>query len=211
MDLNLSLKCECGAIRAELTELHNGDWNRNVCYCDDCQAYAHYLGKAAKVLDAHGGTDIVAIAPNKFHFMQGVENLKAIRLSEKGMIRFYAGCCRSPIANSTPNDKIPHAGLFTTFIDLDDLALKEKVGPVRSRVQGKYGIGELPAGTAQVVSLRGIIEFLVFFARGFIRQSAKGTPFFRGGQPVVEPYVLTKSERNALRKFCGPNPSASDT
>ena len=34
--------------------------NRVVCYCDDCQAFLHYL-KRADLLDAHGGTDIVQV------------------------------------------------------------------------------------------------------------------------------------------------------
>ena len=33
-----------------------------VCYCDDCQAFLHYLGRA-DLLDALGGTDIVQMAP----------------------------------------------------------------------------------------------------------------------------------------------------
>ena len=211
MVLNLPLKCECGELQAELHELRSGEWNRNVCYCDDCQAYAHFLGKAGKVLDRNGGTDIVAIAPNKFRFIKGRENLKAMRLSSKGMIRFYAGCCQSPIANSTPNNSFPFAGLFRTFIAVDDRKLEETIGPVRSRVQGKFGIGSLPAGTASVVSMRRILEFVMFMARGFIRGNSKGTPFFKDNHPVVEPYVLNKSERTALRKFCGPNPIAADT
>jgi hypothetical protein len=36
--------------------------NHVVCYCADCQAFIHHLGRS-DLLNAHGDTDIVQIAP----------------------------------------------------------------------------------------------------------------------------------------------------
>ncbi len=44
--------------------------NRVICYRDDCQAFAHQLGRA-DLFDARGGTDIAQVAPASLKFIQG--------------------------------------------------------------------------------------------------------------------------------------------
>src|SRR4051812_39818162 len=56
------LGCRCGRVRGTVTRAAPASVNRVICYCDDCQAFAHWLARA-DLLDAHGGTDIVQLAP----------------------------------------------------------------------------------------------------------------------------------------------------
>jgi len=73
--------------------------NRAVCYCDDRQAFLHHLGRA-DLLDAHGGTDIVQVAPARLSFVQGQERVVGLRLTSRGLYRWYANCCRAPLGNT---------------------------------------------------------------------------------------------------------------
>jgi hypothetical protein len=61
------LSCRCGTVRGRVAEASPSSVNRIVCYCVDCQAFAHHL-RRADVLDAHGGSDIVQVAPARLTF-----------------------------------------------------------------------------------------------------------------------------------------------
>src|SRR5262245_65179137 len=74
---NATLSCRCGEVRGLVTRVSPNTVNRVVCYCDDCQAFLHHLGRA-ELLDAQGGTDIVQIAPGSLSFIQGKERLAGL-------------------------------------------------------------------------------------------------------------------------------------
>jgi hypothetical protein len=47
-----------------------------------------------------------------------------------------------------------------------------------------------------------------FLAMGFVKRQQQPSPFFdASGNPKAKPYILTSTEREKLRKFCGPTPS----
>lgn len=195
--VDISLECRCGALKGVVAGGVAGP--RMICLCDDCQAYAHYLRRSGDILDANGGTDIFPVRPANLDITQGIENLKCVRLSGRGMFRWYAGCCNTPVANSMPSPKFPFAGVFHLLVKQGD------AGPVRARVQGKHGIGTLPEGTLQTVSPGVILRTLAFLLPGFIRRQHRPSPFFDdAGRPIVEPYVLPRIERESLRPLCGP-------
>lgn len=197
MPTDISLECRCGSLQGVVTGGVTGP--RMICLCDDCQAYAHYLNRAGDILDANGGTDIFPVRPAHLKITRGLENLKCVRLNETGMYRWYAGCCNTPVANSMPAPKFPFAGVFHLLVKRGD------AGPVRARVQGKYGIGSLPEGTHQTVSPGVILRVLAFLLPGFIGRQHQPSPFFdAAGKPVVAPKILARSEREDLRRFCGP-------
>lgn len=198
--INIPLKCKCGALQgfADVPASHKG--GRFVCLCDDCQAYAHYLGRAQDVLDVNGGTDIFPVAPANIKITQGIENLKCCRLSDKGMYRWYAGCCKTPIGNTPPSAKTIYVGVFSGILDCS------KLGPVSARMQGKFGIGPLAPGTLQTVSLPVIFHLIRFMLVSALKRQQKPSPFVDSstGRLRAEPYILTSAEREALRPLCGP-------
>ena len=95
------LQCRCGTLKGVIANPRSG--NRVVCYCRDCQAFAYFLGREADVLDELGGSEVVQILPRNLTFTQGVETLACLRLTENGLLRWYAACCSTPIGN-TPNE-----------------------------------------------------------------------------------------------------------
>ena len=80
---------------------------RFVCYCKDCQAFAHFLDRA-DVLDPAGGTDIFHMPPGRVKLTAGTDALRCLRLSNK-VLRWYTECCRTPIANTPAGPGFPRS------------------------------------------------------------------------------------------------------
>src|SRR5512138_1926635 len=74
MTSTVDLRCRCGEVEGCLENAAPDTVNRVVCYCDDCQAYAHHLGRA-DLLDELGGTDVVQVAPASLAFHRGAERI----------------------------------------------------------------------------------------------------------------------------------------
>ena len=203
--MDIPLKCRCGALRGVAHDISSRHGHRVICMCDDCQAYAHYLGQAKTVLDENGGTEVVPMAPSSLEITQGIENLKCLRLTEKGLLRWYTACCNTPIANTAPISKLPFAGVVHSIIDFNSSGQSRDsvLGPIGMRVQGKSGIGILPEGTYQSFSFKQILQTIRFLFVGFLKRQYTPSPFFnvQTGKPVVVPYILTKVERDNLRKL----------
>lgn len=188
MATDILLECRCGALQGVVGNVPASLGDRMVCRCDDCQAYAHYLGCAEDVLDADGGTDVFPARPANLEITRGAENLRCVRLTGKGMYRWYAGCCSTPIANSMPSHRMPFAGVFSANVKQGD------AGPVRAVL----GAGKVP--------LKVIFRTLRYLLSGWIRKQHAPSPFFDSatGAPKAAPYVLTPSEREDLRALCRP-------
>src|SRR5262245_3209733 len=99
MGSDIPLKCDCGKVRGIAAGAGPSAGLRVVCYCDDCQAYAHFLERR-DILDQWGGSDVYAMALASVRITDGADELRCVRLSLKGLFRWYAGCCRTPIGNS---------------------------------------------------------------------------------------------------------------
>ena len=92
MSTRVDLRCQCGAVRGLANTVAPDTGMHVVCMCDDCQAFAHFLERD-DVLDASGGTAIFQLRPAQLEITAGREHLRCMRLSEKGLLRWYAGCC----------------------------------------------------------------------------------------------------------------------
>jgi hypothetical protein len=207
--LDIPLACRCGALRGLVRGVVSAQSNRSVCMCGDCQAFAHFLGRA-DVLDANGGSDVLPVAPCDLQISHGEEHMKCVRLSAGGMFRWYAGCCNTPIANSMASWKVPFAGLSVVVLDMaaSDMSADQALGPVRARIMMKAGIPPLPADARQNPPAGFMLRIAGFMISGLLRGKHRPSPFFDGsGNPTVEPHVLSAAERDALRKLCGPIPA----
>lgn len=209
--MNIPLQCQCGKLQGMALDISAEKNHRTICYCDDCQCFAYFLGHAKDILDANGGTDITPIAPAQIKITQGSEHLKCMRLSEKGMYRWYTGCCKTPIANTMSNYKFPYAGTIHSIMNhkATGKTREEALGPIFSRLQGKFGISPLPPGTSEKASFKFILSVIQFLVPALLFKKYKPSPFFTDdGIARVEPYVLSLQERSTLRAYCGPSPSA---
>ena len=99
MGQDVELECLCGAVHGVVRDVSAKTANRCVCLCADCQTFLHHLGRA-ELLDAHGGSEIIQVAPNTISFDRGTDKIAAIRLGPKGPYRWYATCCKTPLGNT---------------------------------------------------------------------------------------------------------------
>jgi hypothetical protein len=199
----LSIRCSCGSMRGIANNLSPQTGTHLICMCDDCQAYAHYLGKADEILDANGGTEVFQVAPAQLTLTEGQEHLRCLRLTKKGLYRWYAGCCKTPFANTVGSAKMPFAGVFIRFFDFDHDANKQErvFGPIRARIQARFGTGTMPPDAHQRAPFGLIWRSIKLLYSGWRQGLHTPSPFFvhPSGEPVVDPYVLTPEERNSLR------------
>lgn len=199
--MSLPLRCRCGSVEGFVAS--TGRAARAVCYCRDCQSYARFLGKPERTLDAHGGTDIIATVPQFVSFKHGVEKLRCMSLSEKGILRWYAGCCKTPVANLPRDPKLPYVGLVHECIG-SPAALDTVVGPVRVRVNTKSAVGAVESTPG--ATLLAVMKIMTNVGTARLSGKYKETPFFDMAtmQPIAEPQVISKEERQRLRDVLQP-------
>jgi hypothetical protein len=207
MSRQAEMRCRCGSVRAVVANASPRSVNRVVCYCNDCQAFAHRLGRA-DLLSAQAGSDIVQVAPANLSFTQGEEHIKGVRLSPKGLYRWYAACCNTPVGN-TVSPALPFVGLVASTFEQGAQRADDLFGPATGAIQGKFAIGEPPPGSIGIkpsLLIRVIGRILGWRLRG----KAWPHPFFRpeDGAPRYPLDVLSREERDALRPYCGPHPTA---
>jgi Family of unknown function (DUF6151) len=194
--VNHPLQCRCGAVKGYVTDPRRV--NRAVCYCRDCQAFAHFLGRAGDILDSQGGTDVIQTLPARVIFTVGKEALACMRLSKNGLMRWYTTCCKTPIGNTLPSFRFSFVGLIHNCLENAGTPLDRSFGPVRMWVNTKRAKGDARPRTSGAAS--GILRLLAMVARARIDGSYKRTAFFSAdtGAPVAIPMVLSNSERIRL-------------
>ena len=190
-------QCQCGVLQGLVSHPQRG--MRAACYCGDCQAYAHLLGAPQRVLDPLGGTEVVAIPAACVSFTTGTQALACISLSPRGLLRWYAKCCKTPIANTPRNWKMPYVGLVHTCLRQPE-PLERSFPEVQMRVNTKSAKGKPP----RVAGLGGMVSFAGLAARlagARLTKSYARTPFFdAAGTPVAEVVVAPLAEVEESRR-----------
>ena len=206
MESEAKLRCRCGEVTGRVSGASPSKLNRVVCYCSDCQAFAHYLGRA-DLLDAQGGSDIVQVAPASVAFDRGAERIAALKLSEKGLYRFYVDCCKTPIGNLV-GPAIPFIGIVAQAFEGDARSRDELVGKPTGAIHGQDAIGTAPPGSRKV-RLPLMLRALRLVIGWRLTGRAWPHPFFdrTTGAPKHSVKILSKAERDALRPLCGPRPT----
>jgi hypothetical protein len=199
MSRTVELGCRCGEVEGRVENAARDTTNRLLCYCDDCQAYAHHLGRA-DLLDAQGGSDVVQVAPALLAYARGRDRIAGVRLGPKGLYRWYASCCKTPLGN-TVGPTIPFVGIVAQAFRAPD----EVFGPPVGGIFGKYAVGAAPPGTTRP-NLRLLGRAVGKIAGWKLRGQSWPHPFFdrETRAPAYPITVLSRDEREALRPLCGP-------
>ena len=193
----VDIGCECGSIRGRLDLPRGARIAR--CYCRDCQAFAHYLKRAPVILDEQGGTLIVQSEPRRLTFSQGREKLACIRLTGKGMFRWYAACCSTAIGNTMPGMGFAFVGVIHDCIQMTVEQLTAQFGPVSFYANTHSAIGTpKPRQRGLLPAILGVSWQLL---RGRLDGGYRITPFFdpATGEPVARPHVLTAAELASVK------------
>jgi len=200
MPSNLALRCRCGRVRGVARDISPSAGFRFICYCKDCQAFAHFLERP-DVLDQAGGTDIFQMPPSLVKLTDGTDALRCLRLSDKAL-RWYTDCCRTPIANTAPGPRFPIAGMIHSFMDheSDGRSRDEVLGAPLCRIFERSASGALPPNAPPPPSMGIFAGRISRLLRWWLQGLARPTPFFdeRTNAPRATPRVLTPSERAAI-------------
>ena len=196
------LRCRCGTVRGTVRLPAFG---RAVCYCKDCRTYAYFLRREHEVLDDAGGTQVVATLPQRVRFEpEGLDALACMSLSERGVLRWYASCCNTPIGNTSRNVKLPYVGLVHNCLTADpDRSLETSFWPLRMRVNTESATR--PVVATPLVVLAVMLGSATPSLEALLSGRWRDNPFFRvdSGEPIRPPQVLDPRERSRLRAAAG--------
>ncbi|MFW2543601.1 DUF6151 family protein [Primorskyibacter sp. 2E107] len=180
MSKSRKLQCNCGQMQWQVERAEAG--THLACYCKDCQTYVNHLDQAARFLNDNGGTELVQTVPSKIRILAGADQLRSLRLTPTGLLRWYAGCCNTPIANTLNTPGFPFVGMvlpvgaqgFGPLVaEVQTTAAKT---PVRAHGKVRMGLGLLS---------RALMAKL--------RDGGKSSPFFdAAGAPVVAPVIVSE-------------------
>ena len=200
MATDIALRCACGALRGTALAISPGAGTRVVCYCNDCQAFARFLARPG-VTDEWGGTDIFQMAPSRVRIDGAAESLRCMRLSDKGMHRWYCGECKTPVAN-TVSPRVPFVGLIHTFMDHagDGRSRDDVLGKPVGYTRTESAIGGVPPHARDKHLLRVIGQSVKLLGTWWLTGAGSPSPLFddKTHAPRVQPLVLTPEERRAL-------------
>ena len=204
--IDLPMQCACGTVRWVARDVASARWSHLVCYCDDCQSFAHVLERGEDTLDAHGGTEIFQMSPARLEITAGADRLACLRLTPKGLLRWYASCCRTPIGNTLASRAVPFVGLILRCVDRSGApTLDGALGPIRARGYARFAKdrARLDARDRFPISMMLRLARMGLAAR--LRGDHRRSPFFDAetGAPVSPPRVLDAAEHAAVRARAG--------
>lgn len=178
MPFDAPLRCRCGHVAGVARDVSPDGGFRFICYCTDCQAFARFLERP-DVLDAAGGTDIYQMPPARMELVAGMDALAYVQFSSK-VLRWYAACCRTPIANTAARPSFPLVAVIHAFMDhaAAGRSRDELLGAPRCRIFERSAVGPLPPDAPPPASLALFGRRASLLLRWWLRGLARPTPFF---------------------------------
>lgn len=191
----VEFQCGCGQVKATLSAQGASSGTRLRCYCTDCQTAARHLGYD---LPSHGGSELIHTTPDAISIDQGAEHLAILRLGPKGLCRWYASCCKTPMFNTLPRKSLPFAGIVVHPAQAE--ATEQQMGPV----WGHAFTASAPAGggaPAQDKHMMGIGARIVGrLITAYLSGRAAQNPFLTKDKDWIAPVtVLTLEQRKAAQ------------
>ena len=201
MPKDLEFRCGCGSLRGTLHDASPGSGHHIACYCKDCRAVVAHFKQQDRFLDSAGGTELFQTSPARVSFDSGAENLACLRQTPKGVLRWYASCCDTPMFNTVPSAGLPFAALLTANLTEGSAPL----GPIKARVNTGAPTGPVPEPNGTFAAFRAVAGLMFGLLVAKLSGDHKRSPFFdqTTGQPIAEPRTLTKEERLAALEAGG--------
>jgi hypothetical protein len=194
---DLPLRCRCGHVRGVASAVSPSGGFRFLCFCTDCQAFARFLGRA-DVLDAAGGTDIFQMPSAHVKLTAGSDAVRCLQFSSK-VLRWFADCCRTPIANTAADPRFPVIAVIHCFMDhqADGRAREEVLGAPLCRIYERSALGPLAPSAPAPPPFVTFARRASMIFRWWVRGLARPNPFFddRTQAPCSVPRRLTPARQ----------------
>lgn len=196
--MDVTLRCRCGEFEALLASPAAA--RRAVCYCRDCRAYLHFLERGDELLDGNGGSDVLAVQPHNVKITRGADRLACMSLSEKGLYRWYASCCRTPFANTPRNPRMSYAGVSTACVAMPPAQVDAIFGPAVTHIRTQTATG--PVARTRGRAFKAGLDIMRELLRSRISGKWRENPFFKPGTdaPVAAPRALSAKVRAMLTR-----------
>ena len=110
----IGFTCTCGAIAGTVDVPSPAAGNHLVCHCPDCRAATIHLGRPDPGAD---GTELWQTTPDRVTITRGADRLAIQQLSPKGLYRWYATCCATPMFNTLRSPRLAFVGLLADRLD----------------------------------------------------------------------------------------------
>lgn len=186
--MTVRIQCRCGTVQGEIDG--RGAYARVTCYCRYCQAFAQWLGTPG-LLDAQGGTDILAAKPSRMRITQGADQVACISLSKR-VVRWYASCCRTPLASTAPTPDLQYVGVPMACV-ANAADVQKLVGPEGRAVANTESAHGPVRGSH--IALTGVLLKVGIGVLGGRLRKDRGSPFFdENGKPIREPERIPMPE-----------------
>lgn len=158
------------------------------------------LGRPAEILDAHQGTEVFQMSPRLLAFTRGRDHVACMQLTKGGALRWYARCCRTPIAHTLASPRIPFVAINHLCIDwaAAPIPRSELIGPVRARINGDFkgrspesraleaGVPDGQASRWALVSM--LAHYVPLFCWWLLRGDARHSPLWDDeSKPIAPP------------------------
>jgi hypothetical protein len=147
------------------------------------------------VLDQYGGTDIFQIPVSFLTITEGKSEIACVRLSPKGMHRWYAKCCNTPIGN-TFGAGGPFIGVIHSFMDKSEMS-EVDLGKSRGHILTKFAKTPVPEnlkGSSLSINFRVVAKILSWKLKGLNKPSEF---FNNNAEPICQPQILDKKAQNS--------------
>jgi hypothetical protein len=120
------------------------------------------------------------------HFDAGVEALACISLSPKGLLRWYAECCRTPIGNTPRDFKVPYVGLVHSCLG-NAHVLDAAFGSARMHLNNASATSDIPS--TSLANVLGLMRLMTKVAPARLSGRYKVNPFFNPAtqEPIRRP------------------------
>lgn len=193
MTESVPFACNCGALKGVVHDVSPATGCHLICYCKDCRAFARHMGQL-DALEPGGGSPLVQVLPAKIEITEGAQNIACMRMSSKGLHRWYAACCKTPLANTVGTPKMPLAGMWRPLF-----AQTDPFGPVVTLGFTKMALREDGSPRKDKGLARMMGSLMKRSLSAYMSGTARQSPFFTmdDGAPIVQPHVATAAEREA--------------
>ncbi len=188
----VELGCLCGSVKGNIKVVPKSFFHVH-CLCCDCQRFAEHLNNSDKILDDHGGSELLQTYPSYVEITEGRDKIRGVQLERKGIYRWHTACCNMPLANTMTNSNIPFVGLSVKLMKFsNDKEKTEILGPVTMKAFGKYSIGDIPKDAHPRFPISFMPKILGFMLKGLLRGMSRASPFFNGKEPIASIDYLFK-------------------
>ena len=180
---DIPFACRCGTVTGALHDVRPNEGTHVVCHCNAC---ARAMALSGLADEAANGVGLWQTTPDRIEITSGIGQLSPVRLSPKGIFRWTAQCCDTPMFNTMAGPGVPFTGVLSR--NLSDIA---PLGPVIAHgfVTGADGKQRHQHGS------RVIWRFLKRSVAAKLSGRGRQNPCFTAdGSPIATPRLAPKAD-----------------